>query len=79
MENLAPFQAAARHKCTYLVNLYEKEFLLQGGDRNWLKGLEYIPAKLRAISDINKILAHRPWLLSKEHIEVRRIISSELH
>lgn len=61
--------AAARHKCTYLVNLYEKEFLLQGGDRNWLRGLEYIPAKLRAISDINKILAHRPWLLSKEHIE----------
>ncbi|XP_058828536.1 sestrin homolog isoform X2 [Topomyia yanbarensis] len=61
--------AAARHKCTYLVNLYEKEFLLQGGDRSWLKGLEYIPAKLRAISDINKILAHRPWLLSKEHIE----------
>lgn len=71
MENLSLFQAAARHKCTYLVNLYEKEFLLQGGDRNWLKGLEYIPAKLRAISDINKILAHRPWLLSKEHIEVR--------
>lgn len=61
--------AAARHKCTYLVNMYEKEFLLQGGDRNWLKGLEHIPAKLRAISDINKILAHRPWLLSKEHIE----------
>ncbi|XP_058465819.1 sestrin homolog isoform X2 [Malaya genurostris] len=61
--------AAARHKCTYLVNLYEKEFLLQGGDRSWLKGLDYIPAKLRAISDINKILAHRPWLLSKEHIE----------
>lgn len=61
--------AAARHKCTYLVNLYEKEFLLQGGDRNWLNGLDCIPAKLRAISDINKILAHRPWLLNKEHIE----------
>lgn len=61
--------AAARHKCTYLVNLYEKEFLLKGGDRNWLNGLDCIPAKLRAISDINKILAHRPWLLNKEHIE----------
>lgn len=61
--------AAARHKCTYLVNLHEKEFLQQGGDRSWLQGLDHVPAKLRAISDINKILAHRPWLLSKEHIE----------
>lgn len=61
--------AAARHKCTYLVNLYEKEFLMQGGDRSWLNGLDCIPAKLRAIYDINKILAHRPWLLNKEHIE----------
>lgn len=43
---------------------------MQGGDRSWLNGLDYIPAKLRAISDINKILAHRPWLLNKEHIEV---------
>lgn len=67
------FQAASRHKCTYLVNLYEKEFLMQGGDRNWLNGLDCIPAKLRAICDINKILAHRPWLLNKEHIEVRMV------
>lgn len=61
--------AAARHQCTYLVNLHKKEFLEQHGDPNWLKGLDYIPAKLRAIYDINKILAHRPWLLNKEHIE----------
>lgn len=64
------FKAAARHQCTYLVNLHKKEFLEQHGDPNWLKGLDYIPAKLRAIYDINKILAHRPWLLNKEHIEV---------
>lgn len=67
-------QAAARHQCTYLVNLHKKEFLEQHGDPNWLKGLEYIPPKLRAIYDINKILAHRPWLLNKEHIEVCRNI-----
>lgn len=67
---VAFLQAAARHQCTYLVNLHEKEFLEQRGDPNWLKGLEYIPPKLRAIYDINKILAHRPWLLNKEHIEV---------
>lgn len=32
-------------------------------------GLEYIPPKLRGMYDINKILAHKPWLLNKEHIE----------
>ncbi|XP_037912173.1 sestrin homolog isoform X2 [Hermetia illucens] len=61
--------AAARHQCTYLVKMYEKEFLAIGGDPKWLGGLDYIPAKLRAIYDVNKILAHRPWLLKKEHIE----------
>lgn len=50
--------------------MYEKEFLAIGGDPKWLGGLDYIPAKLRAIYDVNKILAHRPWLLKKEHIEV---------
>uniref|UniRef100_A0A182PDP8 eIF-4F 25 kDa subunit n=1 Tax=Anopheles epiroticus TaxID=199890 RepID=A0A182PDP8_9DIPT len=67
--NYIAIMAAARHKCTYLVNLYEEIFLANGGDPNWLNGVENIPAKLRAISDINKILAHRPWLLNKEHIE----------
>ncbi|KAH8290685.1 hypothetical protein KR054_005020, partial [Drosophila jambulina] len=61
--------AAARHQCPYLVKRYEKEFINQGGDNAWLGGLDFIPAKLRAIYDINKILAHRPWLLRKEHIE----------
>lgn len=64
-------QAAARHQCTYLINIHTKEFIEQGGDRTWLKGLEHIPPKLRAIYEINKILAHRPWLLNIEHIEVR--------
>ncbi|XP_022225507.2 sestrin homolog [Drosophila obscura] len=62
--------AAARHQCPYLVKRYEKEFINQGGSGEWLRGLNHIPAKLRAIYDINKILAHRPWLLRKEHIEL---------
>lgn len=63
-------QAAGRHQCSYLITLQKQEFLLQGGDHNWLKGLNYIPQKLRNLYDINKILAHRPWLLNKSHIEV---------
>ena len=63
-------QAAARHKCNYLVNLEREEFLFYGGDKNWLKGLQFIPKKLRDLNEINKILAHQPWLLTKGHIEV---------
>ncbi|XP_030760773.1 sestrin homolog isoform X2 [Sitophilus oryzae] len=61
--------AAGRHQCSYLIALQKHEFMLQGGDENWLRGLKYIPQKLRNLYDINKILAHRPWLLKKSHIE----------
>ncbi|KAI1234748.1 hypothetical protein IHE44_0003125 [Lamprotornis superbus] len=62
--------AAARHQCRYLVNLHVLQFLRAGGDPQWLRGLEFIPPKLRNLNEINKILAHRPWLITKEHIEV---------
>lgn len=61
--------AAGRHQCSYLINLQKNEFVLQGGDQMWLKGLSHIPQKLRNLYEINKILAHRPWLLNKSHIE----------
>lgn len=63
-------QAAGRHQCSYLVALQKQEFILQGGDQSWLNGLNCIPQKLRNLYDINKILAHRPWLLKRSHIEV---------
>ncbi|KAL1517737.1 hypothetical protein ABEB36_001468 [Hypothenemus hampei] len=61
--------ASGRHQCSYLIALQKQEFLAQGGDQNWLRGLKYIPQKLRNLYDINKILAHRPWLLRTSHIE----------
>lgn len=66
-------QAAGRHQCSYLISLQKQEFRLQGGNHNWLKGLNHIPTKLRNLYDINKILAHRPWLLNRSHIEVNMI------
>lgn len=64
-------QAAARHRCSYLVGLHREEFLQVGGNPAWLQGLHCAPQKLRNLSEINKLLAHRPWLVTKEHIEVR--------
>ncbi|NXG76721.1 SESN2 protein, partial [Baryphthengus martii] len=61
--------AAARHQCSYLVGLHMEEFLQVGGNPAWLEGLHRAPQKLRNLNEINKLLAHRPWLLTKEHIE----------
>ena len=63
-------QAAGRHQCSYLIQQQMSEFLSVGGDERWLDGLHSIPAKLRDLYEINKILAHRPWLITKQHIEV---------
>jgi sestrin 1/3 len=51
--------AAARHQCSYLVEIQKQEFLEQGGDPDWLRGLRNVPLKLQLLNDINKILAHR--------------------
>uniref|UniRef100_A0A669E1M7 Sestrin 1 n=1 Tax=Oreochromis niloticus TaxID=8128 RepID=A0A669E1M7_ORENI len=61
--------AAARHQCSYLVNLHVNDFLQVGGDPKWLNGLFEAPQKLQQLGELNKILAHRPWLLTKQHIE----------
>jgi len=63
-------QAAARHHCSYLVNIHSTEFLLQQGDEQWLKGVQHAPAKLQRLSEVNRILAHRPWLVTTNHIQV---------
>jgi sestrin len=62
-------KAAARHYCKFWVNDQKEEYRLLGGDPKWLLGLEHAPAKLRNLNEINKLLAHQPWLLTKEHIE----------
>ncbi|XP_016042616.1 sestrin-3 isoform X2 [Erinaceus europaeus] len=61
--------AAARHRCSYLINMHVDEFLKTGGSAEWLNGLAYVPQRLRNLNEINKLLAHRPWLITKEHIQ----------
>lgn len=64
-------QAAARHHCSYLVQQHSAGFLEAGGEESWLSGLEHAPTKLRSLQTLNKLLAHRPWLITQQHIEVR--------
>ena len=63
-------QAAGRHQCAYLIDVQSTEFLLQGGDESWLQGLDFAPKKLRDLYELNKLMAHRPWLIQEHHIEV---------
>ncbi|XP_036405413.1 sestrin-1 isoform X1 [Megalops cyprinoides] len=69
--------AAARHQCSYLVNLHVNDFLQVGGDPKWLNGLDGAPQKLQNLGELNKILAHRPWLVTKAHIE--QLLKAEEH
>lgn len=50
--------------------MHVDEFLKTGGIAEWLNGLEYVPQRLKNLNEINKLLAHRPWLITKEHIQV---------
>ncbi|KAM8792270.1 sestrin-1 isoform 2-T2 [Rhynchonycteris naso] len=75
--NYIGIMAAARHQCSYLVNLHVNDFLHVGGDPKWLNGLENAPQKLQNLGELNKVLAHRPWLITKEHIE--QLLKAEEH
>ncbi|XP_068584699.1 sestrin-2 isoform X1 [Cebidichthys violaceus] len=61
--------AAARHHCSYLVQQHSAGFLDAGGEESWLSGLKYAPTKLRSLQTLNKLLAHRPWLITQQHIQ----------
>ncbi|XP_056439047.1 sestrin-2 [Gadus chalcogrammus] len=61
--------AAARHQCSYLVQQHSAAYLEAGGDESWLGGVQQAPAKLRSLQGLNKLLAHRPWLITQQHIQ----------
>jgi len=58
-------------KSEYLLSHYENEFLLSGGEINWLtEGIKVVPNKLKVLADINNIIAHQPWKLETKHIKI---------
>ena len=48
-------------------------FLVHGGDLEWLKGCQKIPKKLQKLNKMNRIMAHQPWLLTVQMVEVSQI------
>ena len=65
--HLVAVMASARLSCTSLVSHHRQE-LREVGGRDWAQGLERAPEKVRKLSEVNMILAHRPWQISRDHV-----------
>ncbi|CAJ0568181.1 unnamed protein product, partial [Mesorhabditis spiculigera] len=64
--------AASRHRCSFMVNLFEREFEACGGELGWLKGLAACSQKrMQHLDEMNRLLAHQPWLFVAEDIRVK--------
>ncbi|KAF4128775.1 PA26 p53-induced protein (sestrin) [Phytophthora infestans] len=59
---------ASEIRCHYLADLQQYNFVVNGGDGEWLKGLDYVPPKLFRLHELSSLLAHRPWLLTADHV-----------
>jgi len=58
-------------RCEYLFRTLEEIFISVGGDERWLiEGLNAVPEKVKKIGRINNILAHQPWKLTTNDINV---------
>eukprot|EP01083_Nonionella_stella_P052542 139363_1 len=57
-----------RFRCTALIELFEHLFLEHGGYKAWLEGVNFAPKKLQDLLLLNRLLAHQPWLVAKDHI-----------
>lgn len=60
--------AASELRCHYLADTSQYYFLVNGGDSEWIKGLDYVAPKLFRLHEVSSLLAHQPWLLTEDHI-----------
>jgi sestrin len=70
MRNYIAIVAASQFRCQYLVSHQEQEFLQNGGEATWLKGIDHVPKKISNLLEINAILAHEPWKITRDHVAV---------
>lgn len=64
--NYIALMAATQMSCPYVVAMQQHHFLINGGDAAWLAGLSSAPPKLADLVELNSLLAHRPWHVTKE-------------
>lgn len=60
--------ASSELRCHYLADTQQYHFLVNGGEPEWIKGIDYVSPKLFRLHEISSLLAHRPWLITADHI-----------
>jgi hypothetical protein len=66
--NYLAILASSRFRCDSLMSLQRREFLVNGGDEQWLAGVAHAPQKIQSLLELNARLAHQPWTINREHI-----------
>ena len=63
--------AVSTMKNELLFRIIEEDFLIYGGDINWLiYGLDVVPNKIKKLSYFNDLLCHQPWKINKNEIQI---------
>lgn len=61
--------AVSCYQCDYLLNILEEQFVLEGGDLAWItEGLAKVDPRLARFSELNEIMAFRPWAVTTSHL-----------
>ncbi|KAI8343554.1 PA26 p53-induced protein-domain-containing protein [Chlamydoabsidia padenii] len=60
--------ASAELQCQYLVSTLKLDFLQNGGDPTWLKGIDHCPVKLQRVTGFLTKMARQPWRLTEDDI-----------
>lgn len=68
IRHLLAVMGASRHSCHYLIKIYTNHYLENDGDPKLLDGPHALPPKLRSICDLSAIMAHKPWMITADHI-----------
>ena len=62
--------AVSCYNCEYLLKILEEQFVLNGGDLEWItEGLKKVDPRLSKFAELNEIMAFRPWSISPSTIE----------
>lgn len=62
--------AVSCYKCHYLMIILREQFLLSGGNIDWiLFGLDKVDPKIKRIAKLNEIMAFKPWQVAQSEFE----------
>lgn len=62
--------AASRHKCLSSIDFNRKRFIQLGGPSHWLLGVDWSNMRYRKLDYLNKMLAHKPWMIHWKNLAV---------